>query len=515
MMQLPLPASHRVLPLVLALGATGSALAQSEAFIGPRIESRPTVLEVGYAPVKVPGPNGGKSALLSATWMVAVDDDWGFGPTVLGTAKGDFGGVFILGATAQRRWRLGRDLHLAASMTVGGGGGRRLPLGGGLMLRPEVQVRQSFGSWYLGAGVAHTRFPNGELRDTGWSLTLGRAADFQAFSPRSDGQRASTDTPMGMGFDEMALAASRFQPSRKAKGRDGRALSPSLNRAGVDLRSYRNEGSWWGLEAAGAARGGEDGYIETLGNAGWDWPLLHPRLRAGVQLGVGLGGGGNIDTGNGWLLRGGATLRWLSPWGASLRLDANRTHAPSGNFSARETRLSLVLPLTGERRPDSTGFALLEEGVVRTQTLWGGVQTLPRVRLGNGQQGRMSQVVLGLNRNWSKHLYGTAQASSAAVGQAAGHAVGLVGLGAQTQPWAGRWRAGAELLAGVAGGGGVTVDGRAVGQAQLWLQTEGLADHERLVVRAALGQRFALRGSQGDSPVFSLSLGYAYGGLGR
>jgi hypothetical protein len=54
-----------------------------------------------------------------------------------------------------------------------------------------------------------------------------------------------------------------------------------------------------------------------------------------------------------------------------------------------------------------------------------------------------------------------------------------------------------------------------VGQAQLWLQTEGLADHERLVVRAALGQRFALRGSQGDSPVFSLSLGYAYGGLGR
>ncbi len=512
---MPMLLLRRPLALALALAFSVPALAQSEGFVGPRSESRPTVLELGYAPVTLPGPNGGKSALLSATWMVAVDDDWGFGPTVLGTAKGDFGGVFVLGGTAQRRWRLGRDLHLAASLTVGGGGGRRLPLGGGLMLRPELQVRQGFGNWYLGAGVAHTRFPNGAVRDTGWSLTLGRAADFDAFSPSSEGQRASTTRPMGMGFDEMALGLGSYSPSKSAKGRDGRLLNKRLNRAGVDLRSYRNDRSWWGLEAAGAAKGGEDGYIETLGHAGWDWPLGHPSLRGGVQLGLGLGGGGNIDTGNGWLLRAGATLRWTSPFGAGLRLDTNRTHAPSGSFSARETRLSLVLPLTGERRPDSTGMGLLEEGVVRTQILWGGVQMLPRVRLGTGERDRMTQVMLGLSRNLSPHFYGTAQASSAAVGQSAGHLTGLVGLGVQSSRWAGQWRAGAELLGGVAGGGGVAVDGRAVGQAQLWVQTEGLAQHERLTVRAALGQRWSLRGGQSDSPVLSLSLGYAYGGLGR
>jgi hypothetical protein len=85
-------------PLALALAFSFPAQAQSDAMVGPRSESRPTVLELGYAPVTLPGPSGGKSALLSATWMVAVDDDWGFGPTVLGTAKGDFGGVFVLGA---------------------------------------------------------------------------------------------------------------------------------------------------------------------------------------------------------------------------------------------------------------------------------------------------------------------------------------------------------------------------------------------------------------------------------
>ena len=480
-------------------------------------DTRPATAELSVQPLRM--PNGDSAGLVSGSWLVAVDDQWGFGPTVLATAKGNYGGVFVFGVTGQRRWRLGAHTHLAANLTVGAGGGLSNPdlrFGGGLMLRPELQVRQEFGDWYLGAGVAHVRFPTGNVRDTTLTLTVGRMDDFRAFAPRDVGRPGRTYARGGVGFDEIALNGGFYSPRGDSRNRSGQALTARLGRAGADARQYTAPDAWWGLEAAGAAKGGIDGYMEVLVNAGTDWALFHPRLRLGVQAGVGLGGGGGVDTGSGRLVRLGPTLRWITPWGPSLRLDANRTHATNGHFSVNETRLSLVLPLEGRRGVDARGQDL-EEGTVRVQTLAGGVQHHSRVRFKDGSREGITQATLSLTRELGPTWYGTAQGNAAAGGKAGAYAIGLFGLGAQSNArgqGAWRWRTGVEGLVGAAGGGGVAVGGGAVGQLEAWVQLEGTGDLERLRVRLGAGQWGTLRGSGQRSPFVGLSVGYAYGVLG-
>jgi hypothetical protein len=484
--------------------------------VGPQ-DTRPATAELSVQPLRM--PNGDSAGLLAGSWLVAVNDEWGFGPTVLGTAKGNYGGVFVFGVTGQRRWRLGAHSHLAANLTVGAGGGLGSPslrFGGGLMLRPELQLRQEFGEWYLGAGVAHTRFPSGNVRDTTWTLTLGRMDDFRAFAPRDVGRPGRTYARGGVGFDEMALSGGFYTVRGGSRSREGQLLRERLGRAGADARQYIAPDAWWGVEAAGAAKGGIDGYMEVLVNAGTDWALFNPQLRLGVQGGVGLGGGGGVDTGSGRLWRLGPTLRWITPWGPSLRLDANRTQAMNGRFSANETRLSLVLPLEGRRSVDELGRDR-EDGTVRVQTLVGGVQHHRSVRFKDGSRQGITKAVLGVTRELGSSWYGTAQGNAAAGGKAGAYAIGLFGVGVQSSLWGtgpGRWRTGVEGLVGAAGGGGVAVGGGAVGQAEAWLQWEGSGAHERLRVRLGAGQWGTLRGSGQRSPFVGLSVGYAYGVLG-
>ena len=91
--------------------------------------------------------------------------------------------------------------------------------------------------------------------------------------------------------------------------------------------------------------------MEVLVGAGQDWGLFGTeRLRAGWQVATGLGGGGNLDTGNGWLLRTGPTLRWVGPGGISLNLGGGLMDALSGHYKTAYVSASLGLSLDSNSR---------------------------------------------------------------------------------------------------------------------------------------------------------------------
>ncbi|ALT75921.1 hypothetical protein [Paucibacter sp. KCTC 42545] len=474
--------------------------------------SRPAAVEMNWTPISL--PDGGKTAMLGGSYLMAVDDSWGFGPSAYVTAKGNYGGIFTLGLTAQRRWNIGSSTHFAAGLYVGAGGGlssEKLRFGGGLMLRPELSIRTEMGDWYAGVGVAMIRFPSGTVSDTSYTVVLGKANNFASFLPSDSGRRGRAGARTGLGFDEVMLYGGVDKPSSRTQNRSGVPSTGRMGKAGADLRQYIADGSWWGVEAAGAAQGGADGYMEILANAGQDWAIGSPKLRLGGQLGLGLGGGGNVDTGNGWLLRAGPSLRWVTPWGPSLRLEAGWTQAVTGHFSGSFVRLGLGMPL--DITPSSSaawGSGDVDQGVVRTSQIFASVVHLPDVLFKDGTREAISQYNMILTRELSPHVYGVAQAGSAAVGRAGAYSIGLFGMGVQSEPW-GAWRLGAEALVGAAGGGGVAVGGGAVGQGELWAQWEG----ERLRLRAGLGQWRSLRHAEQSSPLFSVSVGYAYGTLAR
>jgi len=502
--------TRRLATLLALLPACAWATPDDKPFV--RVETvRPAAVEANWTKMKM--PDGGRTAFASLSYLMALDDDWGFGPGFYGAAKGDYGGIFTVGFTGQRRWRLSPHTHLAASLYVGAGGGlssTQLRFGGGLMLRPELTLRTETGAWYTGVGISQIRFPGGNVKSgVGLSLSLGRSTGFASFSPADAGRSGRATQRTGLGFDEIALTGGYERPRASSRRRDGEPLGRRVGKAGAELRQYIVDGSWWGVEASGAAQGGVDGYMEVLGQIGQDWALFGtPRLRIGGQLAAGLGGGGGIDTGNGWLLRAGPTLRWITPWGPSLRLDAGYTHAPSGAYAAPYLRAVLAMPLDGavQRLGEDN------RGTVRVQQLGATAMHLPRMRFKDGRREAVSHLAVSMSREFSPSVYGTAQAGSAAAGSAGAYSFGLFGLGVQSEPLWGGMRVGAELLVGAAGGGGVKVGGGAVGQAEAWAQWPV---GERLRLRAGLGQFRTLRGSDQSSPLLHLQLGYAFGTLQR
>ena len=170
---------------LLAFNAAAQATQPNgEAPVLARIsETRPAAIEANWTPLRL--PTGKRIALLGGSYLMAIDEDWGFGPSVYGAAKGNYGGVFTVGLTAQRRWRLGQNTHLAASLYAGAGGGlssSEVRFGGGLMLRPELSLRTEAGAWYSGVALSHVSFPSGNVKGSSIGFVLGRAASAGAYT---------------------------------------------------------------------------------------------------------------------------------------------------------------------------------------------------------------------------------------------------------------------------------------------------------------------------------------------
>jgi hypothetical protein len=379
------------------LGASG---AKAEPATLPRpgfLQSQPAALELNWTPLRM--PTGEKAALLGASYMVAMNDDWGVGPSFYGAAKGDFGGIFTVGFTAQRRWFLGGNMHAAASLYAGAGGGLssdKVRFGGGLMLRPEISLRTELGHWYTGVSLAHTQFPTGNVRGTSLGLVLGYSDGFFSYAPGDAERRVSSSRRTGMGFDEIVPTVGSYSPRSGSRNRSGQPQR-RMGKAGGALRQYISDGAWWGVEAAGAAQGGADGYMEVLVGLGQDYGLGSPNLRAGWQVAAGLGGGGNVDTGNGWLVKAGPTLRWKTPWGPSLQFDAGLSGSLTGQFKTTYARFGLGIPL--DDATTAFGAPNSAPGVVRTQSVYASLQHLNKVRFKDGRTEGVGHIAMVLTRD--------------------------------------------------------------------------------------------------------------------
>lgn len=507
---------------LLAAGLAGAALAVSqpacaagsESGTAPRrpAESRPVAWEVNWTQLK--SADGAPIGMLGAGALVAVNDDWGLGPTIYGAARGDFGGLFVFGMTGQRRWRLGPNTHLAASFFAGGGGGRSsesVHFGSGLMIRPELSVRTEFGRWYAGAGISHLRFPSGNLSGSQVSLSFGRMGLFDGFDVAGHGVQGEISTRSGLGFDEVSLSSAVYRPADSQRTRSGRSMGRNTAVIGADLRQYFAPGAWLGLEASGAAKGGIDGYMEVLGTAGQDWEIGRSGLRVGGQLAMGLAGGGDVSTGSGWVWRAGPSIRWQSPWGPAVRIELGKLWS-RGTFTAPYLRASLSLPLEPLKRREAPEALL--GGEVHEQAMYATLQRIPHVAFKDGSQEGVTQQGLLLVRSLGAHAYGAAAAGAAVQGKAGAYAYGLFGLGLRSDPlWGSRWRVGGEMMLGAGGGGGVGLGGGALRQSEAWLQWQGQEDYKPLRVRVGVGRWQDLRGRGASSSQLNLALGYAWGTL--
>lgn len=496
--------ARRAAAVVLCCAASSPVQAQaSEASQPPAVPSNqvPLSMTLGFERVALPGDE--HMGLVGASVLFDIGAQWWAGPAVYGAASGERGGLFVGGIELQRRWSVAERMQLVTGLYAGGGGGAAAPVGGGLMLRPALSLLREFGPLQAGVSWSHVRFPSGRIDSSQLGLVLAWDGSFGSVDPALAGQRVRAPDRSGLGFDRVVGTLTRYHM------RDGSGRNIGLVGTRMEQRVGYG-GAHWGLEAAAAAQGNAAGYMELLGSAGHDWALWSDGSsapRVGVRVALGLGGGGAVPTGGGVIGKAALTLAAEPTPGWRIGAEQGVLRGTRSRMRASTTQLWVSADLEPAR---PLGWRSRSGPVVRTE--WSGtVQSMLRARRNDGSRRALETVGLKLNRYVAPWFYVSGQAHSAFAGGAGAFSIGLLGAGVATLPEGSAWQVGAEVLAGAAGGAGVSTSGGAIVQGLGWLGWSAEPTSQwRLGAGAVRSLNGALR-----SPVLELAWVRRFGQPGR
>ncbi|BCL74346.1 hypothetical protein JHS3_00820 [Jeongeupia sp. HS-3] len=453
------------------------------------LSSHDAVFRLGYETIKLPGDE--HLGLLGGTYLIETIPGLYVGPAAYGAVSGQRGGFFTGGWETAWRQPIYSRLMLEAGLYVGGGGGAAAPVGGGLMLRPHVDLTWAWGRQRAGLSLSQVYFPNGDIRSNQLGVVWSLDDPFNFTAAGNAGKSLLTDQRGGVGFDRIGVRAGGYRP------KDG---GENIGFAGVDMQQVLANGWLWGIEAAGAASGGADGYAEVLGYLGWETPVIGNSVYLGARAALGAGGGGAIDTKGGVLAKAAVFSRVALSRDLSLLLEGGLADAPQGSFRAwygsAQLQLALDHPETGLSTAKLDGWR------------WGGsVQRYSSAQRRSGESKPLDTIGLRIERDLAQGFYLTGQAHSAFAGDAGAYSVGLFGAGWQSSFASNKLVAGAELTAGAAGGGGVSSEGGAITQPMVFL---GYNVTPGWQLRGSAGRVMSIKGEL-SSPVYDLSLMYQFG----
>lgn len=486
----------------IGMATTGLSWAQSgtDSATDPLVVA-PAQVKVGIEKVKLPGDE--KMGLVGTSYLIDVGHGLSVGPAVYGAISGRRGGLFTVGAEVSYQRRIAGPFTVDAGFYAGGGGGGAAPVGGGLMLRPHVDVLWDFGPFLAGLSASQVRFANGDINSRQLGLIWSAKTDFRYVPRNLIGEHSEISGRSGIGFDRVQAVFGAYSPRQSAKRNSGADYEGKIGFVGVRLERAVTDHLYWGIEAAGAASGGVAGYAEYLATLGTETTVWPNMLTLGARMAVGMGGGGDVGVGGGFLLKGGVygTVRLTRELGLSI--EGGVTRAPQGSFKALHAAASLNWILDD---PTDVTAPLRN---VRTEWV-GGVERYDALRR-DGSTRVLQNDTLKANRFVSPHFYLTGQAHSAYGGGAGGYTAGLFGAGVQSKIW-GPVHAGAEMLIGAAGGGGVSTQGGAIVQPNAYV---GVDIARSLSVRVGAGQVKSLRQGGLNSKVLDLSVAFTFGAAGH
>lgn len=487
-----LPALALMAPVIAAAQGAGPAAGDGQRRI-------PTELRLNLERVELPAAES--LGLLGASYLFEAAPGWWVGPALYGAVSGRRGGLFVFGVEGAWRRAIAGPLELQLGLYAGGGGGGSAPVGGGLMWRPHADLLWNFGGWRAGLTASQVRFSNGDIGSRQLGLVASFDADF-AHLPLDGGAAvpARIASRSGLGFDRVLAVAGAYRPRSGTLGVSGRPLKSTLGTVGARAEQRVDGAPWtWGVEAAGAGSGGVAGYAEFLASFGAE-TAVSQGLTLGARAALGMGGGGDVPTGGGLLLKAALLGNLRLSRATSLTAEAGWARAPQGEFSAPFAALSLNWDLDARGGAAGAAGPTRHEGVV-------GMQTYRDAARRAGPPRHLQAVVFKFNRFLGDSVYLSGQAHSAWGGGAGGYSVGLIGAGWQWRSEAVPWQLGAELLAGVAGGGGVDSGSGAVVQPMLHA---GWRIAPAITARVGAGRVRATQGAL-SSTVVDVGLAFTFG----
>ncbi|MFZ6693203.1 hypothetical protein [Undibacterium sp. SXout20W] len=467
-------------------------------------EVLPSIVKFGVESVKMPGDE--RMGLLGGSYLLEVSPEIFVGPGVYGSITGNRGGLFVGGVEATWRKPITSGLTLEPGLYVGGGGGGSAGVGGGLMVRPHVDLMWHTKGSAFGLSVSEVRFPSGHVNSNQIGLVASFDEDFAFTQPGLGGHSLLSTGRGGLGFDRVLLNLGSYTPRSGTVRLDGSAPG-NIGYAGFRADQFLNEHVFWGLESGAFAHGSSDGYAEVLGALGVEYPVVSDQFKVGALAAVGTGGGGKINVGGGALIKGGVYTQWQVTKQVFVGLQVGMADSLNGNFKTRYEMLQVGLKLDSANSSSSS-----KELRTITNSEWAvDVADYLKVKRYSGAQQNLETMGFVMNRDITDSVYLSAQAHSAFGGNAGGFSIGLVGLGVRSPEIAHSISFGIEGLIGAAGGGGVSTQGGAVVQA---IPYANFALNKHLALRLGVGRIHSLKG-EFNSNVANVALTVPFGLPGR
>ncbi len=407
-------------------------------------------------------PDEGENMGLYSIGAYDLLNPWMYGGiTLYGAASGRRGGFFTGGYTLGIERKLTDNLVFDTGGYVGAGGGGSAAQGGGLMIRPHIGLKYDFSWSSLGLNYTYVDFPNGDISSDAFALSL----EFPFSSPtfNLDDDELTVADYFGSEYrnvsrhrTHLAARVRSYSPASGSRTVTGESIDESLGLVGVEYSYFLDENWFATLETAGAMSGGVGGYAELLAGIGYRIPLIEDeRLALLPALTIGGAGGGNVDTGGGFVARANLGLEYrLSPY-LSLITDGGYLTAPDGNFDTPYFGLNLAFVMETFAQ-DQKGAPLKGTEIINT-TKW---RFRPAHQWYFNAQRRVvpsrDMQLLGGKIDWmgGDWWYLTGQGLSAYEGGAGGYSEGHWGVGFLGPNW-NNFQLYGEMLIGAGGGGGV------------------------------------------------------------
>ena len=420
-----------------------------------------------------------KMGLLGISTLFDLNSNWYGGATIYGAVDGERGGFFTLGIDSGLKTKLLSNIELKAGSFLGAGGGGAAPQGGGLMFRPYVEANFYNEDVSLGLGLSHIKFPNGEIESNQVYLlasipTTGSYLSGHHFSNALD----QVVDKLFTNNIKISFLTEYMTPSNSSLNTDGVTPTQDYGLIGAELEVKETNNLYSYYQLAAAGKGDSAGYMQVFGGLGYQYQLFNSPIYLKAQTALGAAGGGKIDTGGGLVYRADAGIDAQLSKHLSLGVKTGFMKSFNGTLSTPTYTGNIAYSTA----IDETLLKYVDLSKVTTRPL--SVRVLNKSYL-NGEKlfknsNKTNNIhLLGfagdayLNRN----LYLTGQTFWAYKGDAGGYAEGLVGLGYKSDTYA-NTSVYTEALAGVGGGGGISIGGGAFASVTMGLSydvTENLA----------------------------------------
>ncbi|MBL4750136.1 MAG: hypothetical protein JKX71_06055 [Amylibacter sp.] len=434
---------------------------------------------------------GTLDALQSISVLREIRPGLHFGQTLYSAAAGDAGGLFIGGFELMKRVPLGRGMALEFGGFIGGGGGAGLVAGDGLMTRGHVTLRKHlFGNVAGTLGFSYIDISGSPVSTPAFNFGLTRDTDF-AFAPG----HVSDGVSSGRVVWAIKPLIKQFYPQNNLR-RNGTPLGTmTLMGFEASFAASPNAVTETFIQATGAAAGDGEGYADI--QVGYRWKTSASGLRAFAEVATGFAGGGDVDTGGGFIVSAGGGVALPLFGGFEAEIGAQGTTAIDGDFTALSPYIRASLNFGDKTRPytDARHWQL---------TLGATYQEPNSGFRKPGITTNAAPVLLesSIDLFLTDRIYFTGNAQTVAHGDAGGYAIGLLGFG-YAMPLNNTWTVSLEGLAGAAGGGGVDTGGGLVGAARVEVD---YALRQNMAISVGLGTMQSLRGGGGARPI-TLHLG--------